>query len=112
MPHPVGSYLAAALILVAAAGLEVGGDAAIRAGLRARDGWLVALGGAILAAYGLVVNLVAWDFARLLGTYVAVFAVVAVLVGRFGFGDPVPRSTWVGLALIALGGAIIQLGAR
>ena len=107
-----GPFLVAALILVLAAGLEVLGDAAIRAGLRSRSGGIIALGALVLATYGVVVNLVSWDFSRLLGTYIAVFAVVAVLVGRFWFGDSVPWSTWFGLALIVLGGAIIQLGPR
>ena len=107
-----GPFLMAALILVAAAGLEVAGDAIIRAGLRGRSGWVIAVGALILAAYGVVVNLVPWDFSRLLGTYIAVFAVVAILVGRFWFGDSVPWSTWLGLALIVLGASVIQFGTR
>ena len=54
----------------------------------------------MLAGYGLVVNLVTWDFSRLLGVYVAVFALVSVLAGRFWFREAVPASTWVGLGLI------------
>ncbi len=57
-------------------------------------------------------NLVPWDFSRLLGTYVAVFALIAVLAGRSWFGEAVPPSTWLGLGLIVLGGAVIQLGSR
>ena len=106
----VGPALAITLALVAAATLEVAGDAAIRVGVRERSLARVALGGALLAGYGVAVNLVPWDFARLLGTYVAVFALVAVLVGRFGFGDTVPLATWVGLACIVLGGSVMQFG--
>ena len=93
------------VIFVAAALLEVGGDAVIRSGLRGRNWTLVLVGGAMLAAYGVVVNLVRWDFSRLLGVYVAVFAVVSVLAGRFWFREAVPPSTWVGLAFILVGGA-------
>ncbi len=107
----VGPFLAVISLLVAA-GLEVAGDAVIRAGLRGRSGRVVALGAVILAGYGVVVNLVPWDFSRLLGTYIAVFAVAAILVGRFHFGDLIPWSTWLGLALIVLGAAVIQLGSR
>jgi len=107
-----GPWLLAALILVAAAVLEVAGDAMIRSGLRERSGWWVGAGGAVLATYGVAVNLVSWDFSRLLGSYVAVFAIVAILVGRFWFGDSVSPTTWLGLALIVLGGAVIQLGSR
>ncbi len=107
-----GPFLLAAFLFVAAAALEVAGDAVIRVGLRGRSGWIIVLGALMLAAYGVVVNLIPWDFSRLLGTYIAVFAVVAILVGRFHFGDSVPLSTWLGLALIVLGAAVIQLGSR
>lgn len=99
------------LILAVAAGLEVGGDLAIRRGLRGRGWPMVALGAGLLGIYGLLVNLVRWDFGRLLGTYVVVFAIVSVLVGRFGLGETVPPATWAGLALIVLGGLVIQWGA-
>jgi hypothetical protein len=50
------------LIFVLAALLEVGGDAAIRRGLRG-SGWLFILAGfVVLGSYGLVVNTVRWDF--------------------------------------------------
>ncbi|WP_435011241.1 hypothetical protein P12x_002547 [Tundrisphaera lichenicola] len=100
------------LIFVTAALLEVGGDALIRRGLRGRDGLMILGGCLILAGYGLVVNLVRWDFPQLLGAYVAAFAVVGVLVGRYGFGESLPRSTWIGLGLIVLGGLVIQAGRR
>jgi multidrug transporter EmrE-like cation transporter len=35
-----------------------------------------------------------------------------VLTGRFVLGDRVPISTWVGLAIIVLGGVVIQSGAN
>ena len=100
------------LVFVAAALLEVGGDAAIRRGLRGQ-GWPSVLAGCLmLAIYGLVVNLVRWDFSRLLGAYVAVFALASVLAGRFWFREAVLASTWIGLGLILLGGLVIQAGAR
>jgi small multidrug resistance family-3 protein len=98
------------LIFVAAAFLEVFGDAMIWKGLRGWGWSAVAAGGLILAGYGLVVNLVKWEFAKLLGVYVAVFAVVSVSVGRLLFQETVPRSTWLGLALIVVGGLVIQFG--
>jgi len=100
------------LIFVAAALLEVGGDAVVRQGLRGQNRILVLGGCLMLAVYGLVVNLVKWDFSRLLGVYVAVFALVSVLAGRFWFREAVPASTWIGLAIIMLGGLVIQAGAR
>ncbi len=98
------------LALVVAAILEVGGDALIRKGLRG-SGWaMIAAGCLVLALYGLMVNTVKWDFSKLLGVYVAFFALVSVLCGLLAFKETVPASTWVGLAFIIIGGLVIQFG--
>jgi drug/metabolite transporter superfamily protein YnfA len=102
--------LLAWIVFIAAAILEVGGDAVIRRGLRGGIVWFIVLGFVTLGCYGVVVNTVKWDFSRLLGVYVAVFAVVSVLTGRFVFKETVPPSTWIGLAIIVVGGAVIQAG--
>jgi multidrug transporter EmrE-like cation transporter len=100
----------AGLILIAAAALEVGGDAVVRLGLNRGSPAFIAAGCAIVGCYGLVVNLIRWDFSRLLGVYVAVFAAVSVLTGRYVFKEAIPISTGLGLALIVAGGLVIQLG--
>ena len=64
----------------------------------------------MLALYGVVVNLVKWDFSKLIGVYVGIFALAGVLFGRFAFGEKIPAATWCGLGVIILGGAIMQLG--
>jgi small multidrug resistance family-3 protein len=97
-------------VLLLAAALEVGGDAVIRAGLRARTGTLILLGSATLALYGVLVNLLPLDFSRVLGAYVAFFALASVSFGSLVFRDPLPSSTWLGLAVILLGSGIIQWG--
>jgi len=98
------------LALIVAALCEAGGDALIRKGIRG-DGILPILSGClILSCYGVCVNLVRWDFSKLLGVYVAVFAVVSVLTGFIAFRESVPASTWIGLAVIVCGGCIIQFG--
>jgi drug/metabolite transporter superfamily protein YnfA len=108
--------LVAWIIFVAAAILEVGGDAIIRKGLREQAPgndfavMLMLLGGLMLASYGFVVNIVKWDFSKLLGVYVAVFAVVSVLIGKFAFAENVSLSTWIGVGIIVLGGMVIQFG--
>ncbi len=66
----------------------------------------------MLGTYGVVVNLLGWDFSRLLSVYVAVFANVAVLAGRMVFHEVIPPATWIGLAVVILGGLIIQFGGR
>jgi multidrug transporter EmrE-like cation transporter len=98
------------LIFTAAALLEVGGDAVIRRGLRGRSLASVIAGCAMLAVYGTAVNYVKWDFSRLFGVYVAFFAVAGVLCGKFVFRESVSITTALGLALIVLGGLIIQIG--
>ena len=100
------------LIFIVAALLEVSGDAIIRKGLRNSGILLIILGFAILGCYGIVVNTVKWDFSKLIGVYVGVFATISVLVGRFFFKENIPVSTWIGLIVIVLGGLIIQCGAK
>ena len=97
-------------LFLAAAVLEVGGDAIIRKGLRGGGAICVIAGFCVLGFYGIVVNKVDLDFSKLLGVYVAVFAVMSVLAGRFLFGEHIPYSTWLGLAIIVAGGLVIQLG--
>jgi small multidrug resistance family-3 protein len=100
------------LIFVMSAVLEVGGDAVIRKGLGVRSTVVVAAGFVALGCYGLVVNLVNWDFSKLLGVYVAFFATVSVLTGWLVLKESVPISTWVGLVMIVAGGLTIQFGGR
>jgi len=98
------------LTFIAAACLEVGGDAVVRKGLRS-SGWpAVLVGCALLGLYGIVVNTVQWDFSRLLGVYVAVFAAASVLAGKFAFGESISHTTWAGLGIIIIGGLVIQFG--
>ena len=98
------------VLLVCAAVLEVGGDAAMRVGLRGRS-WGFLVGAALLAAYGLLVNQPAIPFNRLLGTYIAVFFVVSQLAAFAAFGERPTPSLMAGGALVVLGGIIIQVGA-
>jgi len=110
MHHFAPMTLMHGLIFVLAALLEVGGDAAIRKGLKGGGISMMVLGVVVLAAYGFMVNMVKWDFSKLLGVYVAVFALVSVLFGKFIFKETIPVSTWAGLGLILLGGWVIQFG--
>jgi small multidrug resistance family-3 protein len=102
--------LLAWLIFLGAAILEVGGDATVRRGLRGSNLALIIGGFVALGCYGLVVNSVKWEFSRLIGVYVAFFALVSVLAGRFYFKEAISLSTWCGLALIIAGGLVIQFG--
>ena len=98
------------IIFIAAAVLEVGGDAVIRKGLRGSVVWFIVTGFLMLGCYGVVVNTVKWDFSRLLGVYVAVFALVSVLWGKFMLKEQIAPTTWIGLVPIMIGGMIIQFG--
>ncbi len=98
------------LVFIGAAILEVGGNAVVRKGLRG-SGLLIILAGCVmLGCYGLVVNMVKWDFSKLLGVYVAIFALIGILFGRFVFNENIPTATWMGLIVIIGGGLIIQFG--
>lgn len=99
-------------VLVAAATLEIGGDAAMRHGL-VRPAWpWGVLGAAALVAYGVVVNTDrAIAFNRLMGAYIAVFFVVSQAIGWAIFGDRPSGMLLVGGALIVAGGLVIQAGA-
>ena len=98
------------LVFVVSALLEVGGDAMIRKGLNKTSLILIVAGFLILGCYGMTVNMVKWDFSKLLGVYVAVFAFVSILFGLLVFRESVPLPTWMGLAIIIIGGLVIQFG--
>jgi|SRR5665213_2704076 len=100
------------LLFVAAALLEVGGDAVIRRGLRGNKIAFVLLGFLALGCYGLLVNSIKWDFSKLLGVYIGFFALVSILCGKFVFHEKIPATTWLGLALILCGCMLIQFGRR
>ena len=70
-------------VFAGAALLEVCGDAVIRRGLRGHKFLLVLTGFLMLGCYGLLVNMVKWDFSKLIGTYIGFFALVSVLFGKF-----------------------------
>jgi multidrug transporter EmrE-like cation transporter len=98
------------LVLIAAAALEVGGDALIRRGLTSAGPALIALGFVTLGSYGIVINQLSLDFSVLLGAYVGVFAMLSVLCGRIFFTERIAQTTWIGLSVVLAGSAIIYYG--
>jgi small multidrug resistance family-3 protein len=99
-------------IFIGAALLEVTGDAVIRKGLHGLGLFIIILGFVMLGCYGIVVNMVNWDFSKMLGVYVSIFALISILFGRFVFNENIPASTWIGLIVIICGGLIIQFGGK
>ncbi len=103
----------ALLILFAAAVLEAGGDAVVRAGIHssqlASRLALFLLGGCVLFGYGWVVNAPPWDFGKLLGIYVVFFFVVSQLINYFFFGQKPSVTIILGGLLIVSGGLVIGL---
>ena len=101
-----------ALLLIAAA-LEIGGDAAVRRGLL-QSTWPWVFGGAtMLIGYGLAVNFNrSIDFGRLMGLYIAVSFLVSQLVSVTLFAERPSPSLIAGGVLIVAGGVVIQWGMR
>ncbi|MDO8434312.1 MAG: hypothetical protein Q7S58_18075 [Candidatus Binatus sp.] len=97
-----------ATILIAAAILEVGGDALIRLGLHGSSGWIVA-GAVALTAYGLIVNQGRLDFGRLMGVYIAVFFVVSQIIAIAIFDQAPARTTIIGGAFVVMGGIVMMI---
>src|ERR1700728_1384314 len=100
---PAGAYA----ILSLAALLEVSGDACFQSGLyqaagSARGLWFLA-GAAVLATYGLLVNLPHWDFGKLLGIYVVLFFVIAQIVAKVRFHQSPTAPILVGGGFIGAG---------
>ena len=98
-----------AIWLLVAALLEVGGDAAMRVGLRGQA-WGYLLGAGLLSTYGLMVNQPALGFGRLLGLYIAVFFVVSQALAWLFFGERPTAGLLLGGGLIVAGGLVIQIG--
>lgn len=104
------SNLAALFTLAVAALLEAGGDAFVRNGFHSHSAKrivLIVLGGFVLTAYGVVVNIPSWDFGRLLGVYVVLFFVAAQVINLLAFHVRPEAPVLVGGALIVAGGLLM-----
>jgi drug/metabolite transporter superfamily protein YnfA len=101
------------VLMILAAGLEVGGIAAIRRGLLDGAGSWVLLGAAALVGYGLVLNgNRALEFGRMMGFYIALFFVVSQMLSFALFAERPTGGLMVGGALIVAGAVVIQMTAR
>ncbi|HXW85087.1 MAG TPA: hypothetical protein VEJ86_11820 [Candidatus Binataceae bacterium] len=98
--------LKALVTLVVAALLEVGGDAVIRMGLSGPR-LLIAAGGLVLFAYGVLVNKSGIDFNRMMGVYIAVFFLVSQLIAWIVFKQVPDDRLLVGGGFIVAGGLLI-----
>jgi len=109
----IANPLGALAVLAAAAFLEAYGDSFFQIGVHrsAGLGRVAACGAgvAVLAAYGLMVNLPRWDFGRLIGVYVAVFFVMAQVLNKVRFGQAPSLPVWVGGSLVVVGGLVMAL---
>ncbi|HEY6418497.1 MAG TPA: hypothetical protein VIX59_05785 [Candidatus Binataceae bacterium] len=96
------------IILVLAAGLEVGGDALVRMGLQGQS-YLIAAGAVTLLTYGVLVNKSGLDFNRLMGVYIAVFFVVSQVISFVLFKQIPDDRIIFGGGFIVAGGLVILL---
>jgi small multidrug resistance family-3 protein len=92
------------IALITAAILEVGGDALIRAGFRGRGIVLIVIGLVALFCYGVLVNLTALDFGRLMGIYIVLFFLIAQTTAVFAFREKLSPPTIIGGLLVVAGG--------
>jgi len=107
--------VAVLLVLLVAAYLEISGDVKIGQGFAAQSAAAVALGWVLLGLYGVFVNgynllTKGMNFSKMLGVYIAVFALVNLLLGWRRAPAEVTGATIVGTAVIVCGGLIIQFG--
>lgn len=99
-----------------AAFLEVCGDSNIYDGFHKAAARPVAagiFGAAVLAVYGVIVNLAAYrngslSLSKLLGAYVIFFTAMSIIWDRCHNQQPITMPKIVGLVLIAIGGVVIQ----
>ena len=96
------------IVLLLAAGLEVGGDALVRMGLEGPKYWMAA-GAMTLFAYGVVVNTSGVDFNRLMGMYIALFFLVSQIISWTLFGEVPDDRILLGGGMIVAGGLVIML---
>ena len=101
------------LFLLVAALLEAGGDALVRTALHstatATRGAFFVLGAIVLFSYGYVVNKPAWEFGRLLGTYIVLFFLVAQGIAWLVFSQRPTMPIVIGGAFIVTGGVVISM---
>ena len=96
------------IVLLLAAGLEVGGDALVRMGLEGPKYWMAA-GAITLFAYGVLVNTSGVDFNRLMGIYIALFFLVSQIISWALFGQVPDDRILLGGGMIVAGGLVIML---
>jgi small multidrug resistance family-3 protein len=104
------------MLLTAAAGLEVWGDAFFKTAIWKAHGaerlGQCLLGGLMLVAYGIGVNLTKWSFGEQLGLYVAVFFVVSQVMAWIKFREMPSAPLLLGGGLIIVGGLVIGFTTR
>jgi small multidrug resistance family-3 protein len=105
-------FLVVWAFLIAATTLEAGGDAMVRKGLFERTGvvrlGVLAIGGALLFGYGVMLNLAPQPFERVVGLYIATLFIVWQVVSFVAFGSTPSLPVLVGGALIVAGGLIVS----
>jgi hypothetical protein len=101
------------LLLIVATTLESSGDGVVRLGLRQASfplrAALFLAGATLLFGYGVVVNLPAVEFGRIVGLYIATLFVVWQII-NFAFFRTLPTiPVLAGGTLILIGGCIVTL---
>jgi hypothetical protein len=105
-------FLTVWAFLIAATAFEAGGDALVRTGLFGRAGMArlaaLALGAALLFAYGIMLNLAPQPFERVVGLYIATLFVMWQFISFVAFGAIPNAPVLIGGALIVAGGLVVS----
>jgi hypothetical protein len=109
------SAVAAAFVLLIAAYLEISGDVKIGQGFASGSAAAMIVGWVLLGLYDVFVNgynllTKGMNFSKMLGVYIAAFALVNLLLGWRRSPAEVSGASIVGTAVIVCGGLIIQFG--
>jgi len=101
----------AIVFLLIATAVEVSGDAVVRKALYEHAGMarigLVLIGGALLLAYGVTLNLAPVSFERVVGLYIATLFVMWQVINTIAFRTLPPVPVILGGAMIVAGGLVV-----
>ncbi|HEY1477279.1 MAG TPA: hypothetical protein VGF37_06280 [Chthoniobacterales bacterium] len=90
--------------------LALTGGLLIRKGQRGGGAFIMVAGALAFAGYGVVVNVVPWNFSRIMCAYIAVFTLITFSWRQFILGQKLPKVIWLGVVIVVTGGLFVVFG--